>query len=113
MRYRIKRPSPGILVIEPFAEDEMTSGGLWIPATAQREGAVMVGTVRHINPPVSHVSGETDPDDYFKVGEVVVCGKWQGTDFKLDPRGPKLVLVNEDAVLTTLEPDDDSTTSAN
>lgn len=105
MRYRIRQPSPGMLVIKPWTEDDKTAGGIWIPATAVKEGSVTVGEVVAINPPPGD-----DPDNYFKVGDVVVIGKWSGTDIKLDPRGHKLIIVNEDSVLATLEPEpvDDS-----
>lgn len=101
MRYRIRKPSPGMIVMQPWTEDEKSAGGLWIPATAQREGAVTVGTILHVNPPLGD-----DPEDYFQVGDIIVVGKWVGTSIKLDPRGDTLLLVNEDAVLTTLEEDD-------
>lgn len=100
MRYRIKRPSPGMLVIQPWSEDDKSAGGIWIPATAIKEGAVVVGEVKAINPPPGD-----DPEDYFKVGDIVVIGKWAGTDIKLDPRADKLIIVNEDSVLATLEPE--------
>lgn len=99
MRYRIKQPSPGMLVVRPWQDEELSHGGIWIPSTAQREGSTVLGEVLAINPPPSD-----NPDDYFKVGDIVMIGKWSGTDFKIDPRGDKLILINEDSILATLEP---------
>lgn len=104
MKYSIN-PSPGMLVVAPLADEEMSAGGIWIPptVTARGQSSVTVATVERINPP----KGD-DPENYFKIGQLVVCGKWVGTEIEIGD-GRKYILVNEDSILATLEPADDNT----
>jgi co-chaperonin GroES (HSP10) len=90
-------PTPGMLVISPLPEETMTKAGLHL--VHQKETSSYVGEVIAYCPPAD------DPEDYFKVGQHVVIGKWAGTEVSVR-KGIKTnnyLLVNEDSILAILE----------
>ncbi len=114
MRYKIS-PTPGMILVSPMPEEDRTASGLYLPGA--RDNSIFIGKVEAINPPVSRVAGETDPDDYFKVGDMVLIGKWAGTEVSIRQNvvTEKYILINEDSILATLteETEDGSSSEAN
>lgn len=97
------KPTPGNLVVREFPESEMTdSGRLYIPATANRQNSAKVVEILAINPPP-----DEDPENYFKVGDRVIIGQWQGTEVTVGTgqNAVKQIIINESSVLATLESD--------
>lgn len=96
------KPTPGNLVVRELAVEEKTASGLYIPATAEREIGSKVVEILAINPPP-----DADETDYFIVGQLVIIGKWSGTEVTVG-RGKdavKQIIINESAVLAIMEED--------
>lgn len=76
------------------------SGLLYIPATADRQHGAATVEILEINPPK-----DEDPEDYFKVGQRVIIGKWQGTEVTVGQGKDRLIvlIINESAVLATIK----------
>lgn len=106
LKYTRIKPAPGRLVIDPVEKQRMTAGGLYIPDTAvNMEHSSQIGTVLWINETkVNWPGGEEDPFDvpspHYKVGDVVVFGKWSGAEVTFD--GRTVYLLPESAILGTL-----------
>ena len=88
MSLKIK-PLADRVIIEPAAAEEKTAGGIIIPDTAKekpQKGKVMaVGT------------GKKDEPMTVKKGDVVLYGKWAGTEVKVS--GKDLIIMKESDVL--------------
>lgn len=101
------KPTPGNLVVERLPEEEKTASGLYMVGTQEKSASVV--RVLAINPPV-----DEDPENYFKVGDHLIVGKWQGTEVTVG-RGlseKKFMIINESSVLATLENFDGETGSS-
>lgn len=98
------KPTPGNLVVRELPESEMTeSGYLYIPATANRQDSAKTVEILAINPP-----DDEDPENYFKVGELAIIGRWQGTEVSVG-RGQDrqtYMIINESSVLATIARED-------
>lgn len=64
------------VVIEPLAAEEKTAGGIIIPDTAKEKP--QRGTVVAVGP------GKKDEPITVKVGDVVLYGKYAGTEISID-----------------------------
>jgi chaperonin GroES len=92
------RPLQDRLIVKRVAEEEKTKGGIIIPDSAKEkplEGKVIAvgngkvledGTVRKLD---------------VKVGDRVLCGKYGGTEVKVD--GEERLILREDDILGVLE----------
>jgi len=70
------KPLADMIIIEPSAAEETTSGGIIIPDTAKekpKKGKV-----------VAAGSGKKDEPVTVKVGETVLYGQYSGTEIKID-----------------------------
>jgi chaperonin GroES len=92
------RPLNDRVLIKRVAEDEKTSGGLFIPETAkekpQRGVVISVG------------KGRRDEDGKFvpldvKAKDQILFGKYAGTEIKLD--GEEHIILKEDEILAVVE----------
>jgi chaperonin GroES len=88
------RPLADRIVLKRVKEAETTKGGIIIPDTAKEKPVeaevVAVGNGRTLK------NGKVQPLD-VKAGDIVIIGKWSGTEVKLD--GVEHVIVREDDVL--------------
>ena len=92
------RPLQDRIVVKRLEGESKTKGGIIIPDTAKEkpiEGKVVaVGNGKVLK------NGKVRPLD-VKVGDVVLFGKYSGTEIKLD--GVEHVLIREDDVLAVTE----------
>ncbi len=75
------RPLHDRVLIKVLDSEEKTSGGIIIPDTAKEKP--QEGEVVAIGPGAINESGKLTPMD-VKVGDVVLFGKWSGTEVKID-----------------------------
>ena len=75
------RPLHDRVLIKVLESEEKTSGGIIIPDTAKEKP--QEGEVVAVGPGLKNDNGKVAPMD-VKVGDVVLFGKWSGTDVKID-----------------------------
>ena len=75
------RPLHDRVLIKVLESEEKTSGGIIIPDTAKEKP--QEGEVVAVGPGATNEAGKLAPMD-GKVGDVVLFGKWSGTDVKID-----------------------------
>src|SRR3546814_7831022 len=92
------RPLHDRVVIRRIEEDEKTAGGIIIPDTAKEKPSQ--GEVVAVGPGARNEKGETIAPD-VKVGDVVLYGKWSGTEVKID--GKELLIMKESDIMGVLE----------
>ena len=92
------RPLQDRLIVKRVEEETKTAGGLFIPETAkekpQRGEIVAVGNGKKTE------DGKVLPLD-VKVGDVVLFGKYAGTEIKVD--GDDFLMMREDDILAVVE----------
>ncbi len=86
------RPLADRVVIEPALAEEKTASGIIIPDTAKEKS--QKGTVVAVGP------GTKDNAVTLKVGDVVIYGKYAGTEFHLD--GKDYMIMRESDVIAVL-----------
>ena len=70
------------VIVKPLSEeDNKTPSGIYIPDTAKEKP--QEGEVVAVGPGAKNESGKIAPMD-VKVGDVVLFGKWSGTEVKID-----------------------------
>jgi len=93
------RPLHDRVVVRRQEEEQQTAGGILLPGSAQEkpnQGEVIaVGSGRILD------SGETRPVD-VKVGDVVVFGKYAGSD-TIEVNGEELVILSESDIKAVVE----------
>jgi chaperonin GroES len=72
------KPLADRVMVEPAAAEEKTAGGIIIPDTAKEKP--MKGTI------VAAGNGKKDEPMTVKVGDVVLYGKYAGTEISVDGR---------------------------
>ena len=75
------RPLHDRVLIKVLDSEEKTSGGIIIPDTAKEKP--QEGEVVAVGPGAINDSGKLAPMD-VKVGDIVLFGKWSGTEVKID-----------------------------
>jgi chaperonin GroES len=92
------RPLQDRIIVKRVEEETKTAGGLFIPETAkekpQRGKIVAVGNGKKTE------DGKVLPLD-VKVGDVVLFGKYAGTEIKVD--GDDFLMMREDDILAVVE----------
>lgn len=88
---RIK-PLADRVVIEPAPAEQKTAGGIIIPDTAKEKP--QQGTVLAVGP------GKKDEPITLKVGDVVLYGKYSGTEINVD--GRDLLIMRESDVYAVI-----------
>ncbi|MGI6321681.1 MAG: co-chaperone GroES [Bacteroidales bacterium] len=88
---RIK-PLADRVVIEPAPAEQKTAGGIIIPDTAKEKP--QQGTVLAVGP------GKKDEPITLKVGDVVLYGKYSGTEMNID--GKDLLIMRESDVYAVI-----------
>ena len=93
------KPLGGRLVVEPTEQEDVTTGGIFLPETAKekpQKGIVLAAG-----------QGERDDKGKFipmevKVGDTILFNKYAGTEIKVD--GKKIIILRENEVLAIIEP---------
>ena len=75
------RPLHDRVLIEVLDSEEKTAGGIIIPDTAKEKP--QEGEVIAVGPGAKNEDGKLAPMD-VKVGDIVLFGKWSGTEVKID-----------------------------
>jgi chaperonin GroES len=92
------RPLHDRVVVRRIEEDTKTAGGIIIPDTAKEKP--IQGEVIAVGPGARDENGKVNPLD-VKAGDVVLFGKWSGTEVKID--GEDLLIMKESDILGVLE----------
>jgi chaperonin GroES len=92
------RPLHDRVLIQPLEQDSKTKGGIIIPDTAKEKP--VEGKVVAVGPGARDESGKLHPLD-IKVGDLVLYGKWSGTEVKVD--GEDYLIVKESDVMGVIE----------
>jgi len=92
------RPLHDRVVVKRIDADEKTSGGIIIPDTAKEKP--QQGEVVAVGPGGRDESGKLTPID-VKVRDVVLFGKWSGTEVKID--GEDLLIMKESDIMGVIE----------
>lgn len=92
------RPLHDRVLVEPLEADEKTAGGIIIPDTAKEKP--QEGKIVAAGNGTQNDKGDVRPLD-VKVGDVVLYGKWSGTEVKVD--GKDLVIMKESDILGVVE----------
>ena len=88
------RPLHDRVLIEVLDSDEKTKGGIIIPDTAKEKP--QEGEVIAVGPGGKDENGKLTPMD-VKVGDVVLFGKWSGTEVKID--GKEFSIMKESDIM--------------
>ncbi len=86
------KPLADRVLIEPAQVEEKTIGGIIIPDTAKEKP--LKGTV------IAAGNGTKDEDMVLKVGDVVLFGKYAGTELEFE--GKKYLIMRQSDVIATL-----------
>jgi chaperonin GroES len=86
------KPLADRIVVEPAPAEQKTSGGIIIPDTAKEKP--QKGTVLAVGP------GKKDEPVTLKVGDVVLYGKYAGTEVNVD--GKDLLIMKESDVYAVI-----------
>ena len=86
------KPLADRVLVQPAAAEEKTASGLYIPDTAKEKP--QKGTV------VAVGNGKKDHTMTVKVGDVVLYGKYSGTEFKYE--GKDYLIMREDEIYAIL-----------
>jgi chaperonin GroES len=92
------RPLHDRVVLRRLDGEEKTKGGIIIPDTVKEKP--QEGEVVAIGPGARDESGKLVPLD-LKVGDIVLFGKWSGTEIKID--GVELLIMKESDVMGVIE----------
>lgn len=92
------RPLGDRVLIKRLVEDEMTPGGLYIPPVAQEK--LNRGEVVAVGPGKTNEEGTTVPLT-VEVGDVVIFGKYGGSEIKID--GDDHLVLREDEIFAVIE----------
>ena len=92
------RPLHDRVLIRRIEEDEKTAGGIIIPDTAKEKP--IQGEVISVGAGARGDNGELMPLE-VKAGDIVLFGKWSGTEVKLD--GEELLMMKESDIFGIVE----------
>ena len=92
------RPLHDRVVLKRIEADSKTTGGIIIPDTAQEKPSQ--GKIVAVGPGGRDEAGKLTPID-LKVGDIVLFGKWSGTEVKID--GQDLLIMKESDIMGVLE----------
>ena len=88
------RPLHDRVLIKVLDSEEKTSGGFIIPDTAKEKP--QEGEVVAVGPGAKNDEGKITPMD-VKIGDVVLFGKWSGTEVKID--GKEYIIMKESDIM--------------
>ena len=88
------RPLHDRVIVRRIDAEEKTAGGIIIPDTAKEKP--IQGEVLAVGPGARDESGRVNPLD-VRVGDIVLFGKWGGTEVKLD--GEEVLVLKESDII--------------
>jgi chaperonin GroES len=86
------------VIVQRTEQEEKTAGGIIIPDTAKEKP--IQGEVIAVGPGARDDAGKKIPMD-VKVGDIVLFGKWAGTEVKLD--GEDFLVLKESDIIGVVE----------
>lgn len=92
------RPLHDRVIVRRVDADEKTAGGIIIPDTAKEKPAK--GEVLAVGPGARDDSGRVVPME-VRVGDLVLFGKWGGTEVKLD--GEEVLVLKESDIIGIID----------
>ena len=92
------RPLHDRVIVQRTEQEEKTAGGIIIPDTAKEKP--IQGEVIAVGPGARDDAGKKIPMD-VKVGDIVLFGKWAGTEVKLD--GEDFLVLKESDIIGVVE----------
>ena len=92
------QPLEDRVVIKPVAEEEKTASGIVLPDTAKEKP--MKGEVMAVGEGKWDEAGKNRIPVDVKVGDIVIYGKYSGTEFKSD--GEDLLIVRAGEILAKI-----------
>jgi chaperonin GroES len=92
------KPLSDRILVQRIEEAEAKKGGIIIPDTAKEKPSQ--GEITAVGPGGRDEAGKLIPID-LKVGDIVLFGKWSGTEVKLD--GEDLLIMKESDVMGVIE----------
>jgi chaperonin GroES len=92
------RPLHDRVIVRRTEQEEKTAGGIIIPDTAKEKP--MQGEVVAVGSGARDDSGKLIPLD-VKVGDIVLFGKWAGTEVKID--GKEYLIMKESDIMGVVE----------
>src|SRR5262249_51167559 len=92
------RPLHDRVVVKRIDAEEKTAAGIIIPDTAKEKPSQ--GEIIAVGPGGRDENGKLIPID-LKIGNVVLFGKWSGTEVKID--GQDLLIMKESDVMGVIE----------
>ena len=92
------KPLHDRVVVKPLELDTKTAGGIIIPDSAQEKP--MQGKVVGVGPGNRGNDGELQAMD-VKVGDVVLYGKWSGTEIKI--AGDDVLIMRESDIMGVID----------
>jgi len=92
------RPLHDRVVIRRVEQEARTTGGIFIPDTAQEKP--IEGEIIAVGPGARDERGTVVPLD-VKQGDRILFGKWSGSEVKLD--GEDLLIMNESDIMGVIE----------
>src|SRR6266480_6863926 len=92
------RPLHDRVVVERIDAEEKTAGGIIIPDTAKEKPSQ--GEIIAVGPGGRDENGKLIPID-LKVGDIVLFGKWSGTEVKID--GIDYLIMKESDIMGVLD----------
>ncbi len=92
------RPLGDRVVVRRIEEEAKTAGGIIIPDTAKEKPSQ--GEIISVGPGALDENGKRVPPE-VKAGDVVLFGKWSGTEVKID--GEELLIMKESDIMGILE----------
>lgn len=92
------KPLGNRVLVQMKESEEKTSGGIYIPQTAQEK--TQSGKVEAVGPGKKADNGQTIPMD-VKAGDEIIYDKYAGTQIKID--GKEYLLLSSDDILAVVE----------
>ena len=92
------RPLHDRVVVERITAEEKTAGGIIIPDTVKEKP--QQGKIVAVGPGGRDENGKLIPID-VKAGDVVLFGKWSGTEVKID--GQEYLIMKESDIMGVLD----------
>ncbi len=94
------RPLGDRVVVKPMAREEMTSSGIVLPDTANKEKP-QEGEIIAAGPGRLNEDGDGREPMDVKVGDKVLYAKYAGTEFKIDDE--ELLIISQKDILAVVE----------
>jgi chaperonin GroES len=91
------RPLHDRVLVQPLDGEEKTAGGIIIPDTAKEKPSE--GKIIAVGPGAKTEDGKILPME-VKVGDLVLFGKWSGTEVKID--GVEYSIMKESDIMGTM-----------